>query len=797
MTATGEGGLARRPITSESTDRRQELGRPLTMNEDFLDADGMAARSSVRDGNGEARRDLGSTTVVRPGGVPLVLVLNLDRQPARWQRLCDHLSQVHSGEGGTLRDAAERVPAVDGMSIPLDQFSRDISRSYTLEDFFAVDPQSALRGLRNRNQITISVSAQEMAVAQSHLSIWRRVANGDECVLVLEDDADFAPSFGKRFDDAWADLAAVAPDGFDVLYLSFRPVDSGFRFDPCSSLTVRPRSGIWWMSGYVLSPRGAQRLLDALPIVGPVDQWMNHQFERLEVFATKEPLIGQTRLGQSDNQYSVVPILRTAKDARSAPMQTTQKVSPSASGSGRRLPVFGIGLRKTGTTSLHEALTVLGYRSCHWLGDDFSQQVSEAIDNGRDLPFEAFTDVASVLSRFRELDTLYPDAAFVLTTRDVEDWLRSQARHVALNQADVLNGRTEHSWTSIDLDAWRSERLLHHEAVFSHFQSRPDKLLVLDICGGDGWEPLCEFLGCPVPTRQFPRVDPLASRVRLEASVVPQRSLRISEARELPHDDFPWIERQSLRPSPPSSATSGAVAGSAAGEFRPIIDDDMSRLDNERWTQLSDTFETNMAQFQPANVTTTPTSGARLEVRSQRCLDRNFTAGGLAIPDDPSRWLRYGRFEAEIRPAAADGLLTGLFLYRRDPWQEIDLEFLGRDPTKLLANVYFNPGIAGDKYNYGSRGTPVLVDLGFDASADHHRYAIEWDPSGIRWLVDDLVVYARAQRPTPVPDLPLRPFVTTWPINAPDLAGTIARADLPASTYVRSMRIAAWVPQIG
>ncbi len=34
------------------------------------------------------------------------------------------------------------------------------------------------------------------------------------------------------------------------------------------------------------------------------------------------------------------------------------------------------------------------------------------------------------------------------------------------------------------------------------------------------------------------------------------------------------------------------------------------------------------------------------------------------------------------------------------------------------------------------RGTPVQIDLGFDASEAFHRYAIEWEPTGIRWFVD-------------------------------------------------------------
>ena len=35
-----------------------------------------------------------------------------------------------------------------------------------------------------------------------------------------------------------------------------------------------------------------------------------------------------------------------------------------------------------------------------------------------------------------------------------------------------------------------------------------------------------------------------------------------------------------------------------------------------------------------------------------------------------------------MKPAKADGIITAFFLHRDNPWQEIDVELLGRDTTK-------------------------------------------------------------------------------------------------------------------
>ncbi|MGH9238354.1 MAG: family 16 glycosylhydrolase [Vicinamibacterales bacterium] len=71
--------------------------------------------------------------------------------------------------------------------------------------------------------------------------------------------------------------------------------------------------------------------------------------------------------------------------------------------------------------------------------------------------------------------------------------------------------------------------------------------------------------------------------------------------------------------------------------------------------------------------------------------------------------------------------------------------------TGSLVNVFYNPGPEGAKFDYGYRGTPVAIPLKFDASESAHRYAIEWEPGQIRWLVDGEVVHHRVACGTRLP----------------------------------------------
>jgi beta-glucanase (GH16 family) len=131
-----------------------------------------------------------------------------------------------------------------------------------------------------------------------------------------------------------------------------------------------------------------------------------------------------------------------------------------------------------------------------------------------------------------------------------------------------------------------------------------------------------------------------------------------------------------------------------------------------------------------------------------------------------------------------------MFLHRNGPRQEIDIEFLGKDTTRMLVNIFYNPGPEGTKLEYGYRGTPTLIDLGFDAADDFHTYEIDWQPDAIRWLVDGEVAYERvAWNPTPIPDQPLQFNLNLWHSRSKDFAGSLAAAQLPASAGVRSVEI--------
>lgn len=191
-----------------------------------------------------------------------------------------------------------------------------------------------------------------------------------------------------------------------------------------------------------------------------------------------------------------------------------------------RPKVFGIGFHKTATSSLAEALKVLGYRVT---GPNGAQDPDIAETLGpltRDLSarYDAFQDNPWPLV-YAEMDRLHPGSRFVLTVRDPDRWIASVVRHFgdrSTPMREMIYGPGKGA--PLGHEAHYVARMQqHNDAVLRYFADRPEDLLVVDLTRGDGWEALCGFLGHPVPGRPFPHANTAAER---EAAATPAGALR-------------------------------------------------------------------------------------------------------------------------------------------------------------------------------------------------------------------------------------------------------------------------------
>jgi GR25 family glycosyltransferase involved in LPS biosynthesis len=239
-------------------------------------------------------------------------VINLDRQPTRWKLFTGEASRQRVEGGQSLLNFCHRVSAIDGKLLGPGDAASQVAAGYPLKSQYDIDLDPKLLARIKEGTVDVTMTREEIAVALSHIKAWRQiVADKVSYALVLEDDAFFGRRFAAQLNRSWQELPERRKDGsrFDLLYLSYREVESGAQKVSFSPNLDRPIRGYWWLSGYVLSCPGAKQLLQSLPVTGPVDLWLNHLFPELEVYSAPNSVIFQRRDVQSDNSYSILPLL--------------------------------------------------------------------------------------------------------------------------------------------------------------------------------------------------------------------------------------------------------------------------------------------------------------------------------------------------------------------------------------------------------------------------------------------------------------------------------------------------------
>ncbi len=148
------------------------------------------------------------------------------------------------------------------------------------------------------------------------------------------------------------------------------------------------------------------------------------------------------------------------------------------------------------------------------------------------------------------------------------------------------------------------------------------------------------------------------------------------------------------------------------------------------------------------NLNTTPCPGG--------CSGYPYASANVASNSVYGYGMVYGRFQA----ASGSGLVTSLFTYAGPDsghsHDEIDIEILGKDTTRVQFNFFAS----------GSTGNEYTVDLGFDASQGMHDYAFSWTPTGIAWYVDGVLKYSVAAGGVSLPVTPGQVMMNLWAVDA-------------------------------
>jgi hypothetical protein len=183
------------------------------------------------------------------------------------------------------------------------------------------------------------------------------------------------------------------------------------------------------------------------------------------------------------------------------------------------LKIVGSGLGRTGTKSLQSALNILGFGPCHHMVEVFAHPDSTRLwieaAAGRPDWDAVFAGYGSTVDYpgahyWRQLADYYPQAKILHSVRDPEDWFDStQATIFAPDGPTSRPGPMTEFFASFTGE-FRDH--MHDRAFMTDYFRRhteevkriipQERLLIYE--AGEGWGPLCQFLGAPVPEIPYP-----------------------------------------------------------------------------------------------------------------------------------------------------------------------------------------------------------------------------------------------------------------------------------------------------
>ena len=132
---------------------------------------------------------------------------------------------------------------------------------------------------KGMNDKFVDMDLGEIGVALSHYNVWKMISKSNKNTIVLEDDA---VKLHPDFDKLTSYFMLQLPDDWDFFLLGFWL----HRGDDGSSVNkyISKVKNFVLMHAIIVSPRGAKKALELLPIDMPIDSWLSKKSNKLNIY---------------------------------------------------------------------------------------------------------------------------------------------------------------------------------------------------------------------------------------------------------------------------------------------------------------------------------------------------------------------------------------------------------------------------------------------------------------------------------------------------------------------------------
>ena len=194
-----------------------------------------------------------------------IFYINLERRNDRKKHLEQQINKFN------LQHLTERINAIDGNKINIKNISSKLITNKGKNDAL------------NNIKLYIPLTKGAIGCALSHMIVYEKIKTDNiiNSALILEDDI----TFNNKFMEIFNNILPYFPKDYDIIYLGY--TDSSIKYFKSKIINnyFIKSSRIYGLFGYIVSTKGAHKLLNIFPITNQLDTEISNSFNKINAYA--------------------------------------------------------------------------------------------------------------------------------------------------------------------------------------------------------------------------------------------------------------------------------------------------------------------------------------------------------------------------------------------------------------------------------------------------------------------------------------------------------------------------------
>jgi GR25 family glycosyltransferase involved in LPS biosynthesis len=176
------------------------------------------------------------------------------------------------------QEGKERLPIIQSIFPDAKRFPAIYGKNFDFKPYYdSVLTKSWDHGKWKSNESNIiDMSDGEKGVLMSHYNLWTKISKEKEPHIILEDDAI---GVNSNTQTVLKEILETIPKDYDIYLLGF--ID----LEPINITNLHSKvKAFVLLHSYIITPKGAQKLLEQLPINMPIDTWLSFISDKINIY---------------------------------------------------------------------------------------------------------------------------------------------------------------------------------------------------------------------------------------------------------------------------------------------------------------------------------------------------------------------------------------------------------------------------------------------------------------------------------------------------------------------------------